>query len=119
SSVLHALARSDEPRVRDAMIGLLLLHPEFANDVVGVVAQARLQGEDELAEQAITLALAAIYLQRIWYVQLALAYQTPPALVEASFMSWRLARNLPPPAIGYGELGLRWLAAYERDRTGA
>lgn len=119
SSVLHALACSDEPRVRDAMIGLLLLHPEFADDVVGVVTQARIQGEDDLAEQTITLALAAIYLQRIWYVQLLLAYQTPPALVEASFMSWWQGRNLPPPSIGYGEPGLRRLAAYEQGRTGA
>ena len=119
SSVLHALARSDEPRVRDAMIGLLLLHPEFANDVVGVVAQTRIQGEAELAEQAITLALAASYLQRIWYVQLSLAYQTSLALVEGSFMPWWQVRNLPPPTSGYGEPGLQRLAAYERGRTGA
>lgn len=119
SSVLHALARSDEPRVRDAMIGLLLLHPEFANDVVGVVAQTRIQGEAELAEQAITLALAASYLQRIWYVQLSLAYQTSLALVEGSFMPWWQVRNLPPPSSGYGEPGLQRLAAYERGRTGA
>ncbi len=118
SQLLRALACSHEPRVRDAMIGLLLLHPEIARDVVRVVSRARLQGDDELAEQTITLALAAIYLQRIWWFQLALTDGASPALDEALFAPWWLERNLPPPSIGYGETGLRWLATYEQERTG-
>ncbi len=116
--LLHALARSDEPRVRDAVIGLLLLHPEITRDVVRVVSRARSQGEDELAEQLITLALASLYLQRIWWFQLSLAYGAFSALDEALFAPWRLARDLPPPSVGYGEAGLRRLAVYEQQRTG-
>jgi hypothetical protein len=116
--LLPALARSNEPRVRDALIGLLLLHPEIAGDAVRVVSRARRQGEDELAEQIITLALAALYLQRIWRFQLALTYGVPNALDEAIFAPWWLERDLPPPSVGFGEPGLRWLASYEQHRTG-
>jgi uncharacterized nucleotidyltransferase DUF6036 len=116
--LLGPLVRSSEPRVRDALIGLLLLHPEIAEDVIHVVSHARIQGDDELAEQIITLALAAIYLQCMWWFQLSLVYETPPALGDAPFTSWWQTRNLPPPSIGYGELGLRRLAAYEQERTG-
>lgn len=117
SQLLQALARAREPRVRDAVIGLLLLHPEAARDVVRVVSRARSQGEDEPAEQLITLALAALYLQRIWWFQLSLAYGAFSALDEALFAPWRLERDLPL-SIGYGEVGLRRLAAYDKQRTG-
>ncbi len=116
--LLPALARSDEPRVRDALVGLLLLHSEIAGDVVRVVARARSQGEDEPAEQIITLALAALYLQRIWRFQLSLAYEAFSALDEGLFAPWWLERDLPSPSIGYGEPGLRRLAIYEQHRTG-
>lgn len=118
SSLLRALARSREPRVRDAMIGLLLLHPEIARDVVLVASRVRSQGEDRLAEQIITLALASLYLQRIWWFQLALSYGESPALDESLFAPWWLERDLPPPSIGYGEPGLRRLAVYEQQRAG-
>lgn len=115
--LLPALARSNEPRVRDALIGLLLLHPEIAGDVVRVVSRARSQGEDEPTEQIVTLALAALYLQRIWWFQLALAYEAFSALDEAHFAPWWLERALPSPSVGYGEPGLRRLAIYEQHRT--
>ena len=118
TTLIRALARADEPRVRDALIGLLLLHPEIAADVMRVVTDARSAGEDELAEQVITLALAALYLQRIWWFEWALAYGAPPQLDETLFRQWRLRRGLPAPAIGYGEPGLRLLASHERQRTG-
>lgn len=119
--LLPALAQSNEPRVRDALIGLLLLHPEIAGDVVLAVSRARSQGEDELAEQIVTLALAALYLERIWWIQLSLAcdaYAAFPALDEDLFAPWWLERDLPSPSIGYGEPGLRRLAIYEQHRTG-
>ena len=118
SALLRALARADEPRVRDALIGLLLLHPEVADEVVQFVTVARAQGRDDLAERVITLALAAVYLQRIWWFQWTLAYGAPPQLDETPFRQWLLERSLPAPAIGYGEPGLRRLADYERERTG-
>lgn len=118
TTLMRALARSDEPRVRDALIGLLLLHPEIAADVVRVVADARATGEDELAERIVTLALAALYLQRIWWFEWALAYGAPPQLDETLFRPWRLQRGLPAPVVGYGEPGLRQLASYEQRRTG-
>ncbi|HEY7339843.1 MAG TPA: hypothetical protein VH591_03095 [Ktedonobacterales bacterium] len=114
SGLLPALARSVEPRVRDAVIGLLLLHPEISRDVARVVSRARSQGEDELAEQLITLALAALYLQRIWWLQLSLAYGAFSELDETQFAPWWSERNLPSPSVGYGESGLRWLAIHEQ-----
>ena len=116
--LVPALARADEPRVRDALIGLLLLHPEIADDVARVVADARTAGEDAFAEQLITLALAALYLQRIWWFEWTLAYGAPPQLDEAPFGQWLLQRGLPAPAVSYGEPGLRRLASYEQQRTG-
>ena len=118
SQLIRAQARAGEPRVRDAVIGLLLLHPEIARDVVRVASRARSQGEDEIAEQLITLALASLYLQRIWWFQLSLAYGAFSALDEALFTPWRLERDLPSPSVGYGEAGLRRLAVYEQQRTG-
>jgi len=41
----RALAACDEPRVRDALIGLLLLHPELAPMLLQGVVAARKAGE--------------------------------------------------------------------------
>jgi hypothetical protein len=55
-----ALARSSDPRVRDTLISLLLLHPDLASAAEEAIEVSRLSGDEQIAEQLITLALAKI-----------------------------------------------------------
>src|SRR5690348_12912610 len=57
--LLQRLARCPQARIRDAIIALLLLHPELANVIPTALATA----EQETREQLTTLVLAALYLQ--------------------------------------------------------
>ena len=111
-----ALARSSVPRVRDAFISLLLLHPDLANVTKDAIETARPSGDEQTAEQLTTLALAALYLQRVWRETLSLvgvSVQMPEELFGAY---WR-ERGLPAPRVNFGEAGLRALAEWERRRT--
>jgi hypothetical protein len=110
--LLHRLAQSPQARIRDATIALLLLHPELA----GVMLTALASADQETREQLTTLVLAALYLQRIWLTQLTLALGKPPRFPEAPFAALWEARCLPPPALNYGEPGLRALEAAEQQR---
>lgn len=103
--LLRRLAVCADARVRDATIALLLLHPA----IIGEVA-----ADHELSETAITLLLAATYLQATWRTRLTLAIG-PRAM--ALYGGWS-ARALPAPWRDDGEVGLRALAAYERRRVG-
>lgn len=116
--LLAALAQIAEPRVRDATIALLLLHPDLAPDVGRVVETARNQFRDAIAEQEITLMLAALYLQRMWSWRLTRTIPGRVVLAETPFAAYWRARHLPNPARDFGVPGLRQLAAYERQRTG-
>lgn len=113
---LTQLARSPEPRVRDALISLLLLHPELARAVIDALEAARLGGDPQTAEQLITLALAALYLQRMWYDSLSLV-SIPTQTPEAPFAAYWRERGLPGPQVNFGQAGLETLAAWERKRT--
>ena len=67
---LQRLAQCDEyPRVRDAIISLLLLHPELAD----AVEQALRESTAEVAERIAIPTLATLYLQRLWSVRLTIA----------------------------------------------
>jgi hypothetical protein len=115
ASLLSEVARAREPRLRDAVVALLLLHPELADSV----ERARAASDADTSEQLATLALAALYAQQKWYPLLTLAFGHPPCLSAQRFASYWAERGLPPPACEYGELGMRGLAAYERERTGS
>jgi hypothetical protein len=112
--LLHRLADCQQARIRDAIISLLVLHPELAEVIPSALATA----DQETREQLSTLVLAALYLQRIWLTQLTLALGHPPQFPEALFAALWQARRLPPPALGYGEAGLRALEAEEQRRRG-
>src|SRR5579859_4053986 len=99
AQLLQRLARASGGRVRDASISLLLLHPELAE----VIPLALASADQETREQLITLVQAALYLQRIWLTQLALALGHPPEFPEAPFTALWEARQLPPPALDYGD----------------
>lgn len=121
AAFLRHLAQSPEPRVRDAVIGLLLLHPELAPAVAATVEEARSSGEARAAEQLITLLLATLYLQRKWLALLALLLALTmghaPRVPEERFSAYWRERNLPAPWRDFGELGLHCLAVWERRRT--
>jgi hypothetical protein len=69
---ITALARSPDPRMRDAFISLLLLHPELASAALSTIETAQLESDEQTAERLISLALATLYLQRVWHASLSL-----------------------------------------------
>lgn len=114
ATVLRELARYPESRVRNAVIGLLLLHPELAAAIPDALRES-----DEPARQSLaTLALAALYMSRLWRTRLRLALGRPPELPEALLAPLIAERGLPAADEMYGELGLRALEQSERNRRG-
>ncbi len=112
--LLQRLAQASEPRIRDATIALLLLHPELAEIIPTTLAAV----DQDTREQFITLVLATLYLQRIWFTQLTMALGHALQFPEAPFQALWEARQLPPPALDYGEPGLRMLEDLEQNRRG-
>lgn len=113
--LIQCLAQCEEyPRVRDASISLFLLHPELADSVL----EALQVSEPEVAEQIAVLALATIYLQRLWSFRLTLALGHRPRFPEQRFEFLWQTRHLPPPACHYGKWGLLALQEAEQRRTG-
>ena len=105
---------NDYPRVRDATISLLLLHPELAD----AVQQALEESESEVAESIAVLTLATLYLQRLWSIRLAMALGHAPAFPEQRFAFLWESRHLPSPAYQNGARGLAALQEFEQRRTG-
>ncbi len=106
--------QNDNPRIRDASISLFLLHPELTDTILEAIKTS----EQEIAEQITTSVLAALYLQRMWSVRLALALGHLPNLPEQPFAHLWQKRKLPPPNCHNGEWGLVALQAFEQERTG-
>jgi hypothetical protein len=113
--LLQRLAQChDYPRVRDAIISLLLLHPELS----GAAQQALRTSAPQVAAQLETLILAALYLQRLWSIRLALALGHVPDFPDQPFASLWESKQLPHPSYHNGASGLIALEAYEQKRTG-
>lgn len=114
-ALIQCLAQCDEyPRVRDATISLLLLHPELAD----AVQQALQESESEIAESIAVLTLATLYLQRLWSIRMAMALGHATAFPERVFASLWESRHLPLPACRNGACGLAALQETEQRRTG-
>ena len=114
SKLIQYLAQQNEnPRIRDASISLFLLHPELASVVLETIRTS----EHGTAEQIITSVLAALYLQRMWFIRLTLAFGHLPDFPEEPFVHLWQMRHLPPPAYHDGETGLLTLQAFEQRRT--
>jgi hypothetical protein len=100
--------------VRDATIALLLRHPDLAAYLPAEADAPNGPGQESL----FVLALAAIYLQRMWRTRLALALGELP-LLPARYWA---AAGLPDPDGSLdglrAEMGLRALAVGEWQRTG-
>jgi len=104
----------DYPRVRDAIISLLLLHPEL----VSALQQSLQESTPEIAGQIETLTLATLYLQRLWSIRLALALGRISDFPEQPFAYLWESKRLPPPSCHSGMCGLTALQEYEQKRTG-
>lgn len=114
AALLRTLARYPDSRVRNAAIGLLLLHPAL----VSAIPDA-LHASDEPARQSlITLALAALYMSHLWRTRLRLALGQGPELPADLLAPQIAARGLPAADEMYGELGLRALEHFEQERRG-
>jgi len=113
--LIKRLAQQNEnSRIRDASISLFLLHPELSPDIVEAIKTS----EPAIAEQIITSTLAALYLQRMWFIRLALGLGHVPNFPEQPFARLWQQRHLPPPAFHNGEWGLLALQTFEQKRTG-
>ncbi len=113
--LIKRLAQQNEnARIRDASISLFLLHPELTDTVQEAIETS----ESAIAEQIITSTLAALYLQRMWSLRLALAFGHVSSFPEQPFAHLWQQRHLPPPAFHNGEWGLLALQTFEQKRTG-
>lgn len=112
--LLRRLAMCPESRVRNAVISLLLLHPERVNDVI----QALEESDTETGESLAVLMLAALYLQELWRTRLTFALGRHKELPTNLFADLWKQRDLPEPATFHGELGLLALQAAEQSRYG-
>ena len=106
--------QNNNTRIRDASISLFLLHPELC----AAVLEAIRTSTPQIAEQIITLVLAALYLQRMWSVRLTLALGHVPDFPEEPFTALWETRHLLSPAYFNGEVGLLSLQSFEHKRTG-
>lgn len=106
--------QSENSRIRDASISLFLLHPELADSIREAIETS----ESAIAEQIITATLAALYLQRMWSLRLALAFGHVSGFPEQPFAHLWQQRHLPPSAFHNGEWGLLSLQTFEQKRTG-
>lgn len=113
-SFLLRLAQCSNARVRDAIISLLLLHPDLAE----AVQAALQQGSSQEKETLTVLTLATLYLQRFWWYRLTFALGHAPAFPEAPFASLWRARHFPPPHAFCGTWGLLALEHAEQQRSG-
>lgn len=114
ADLLRTLAGCSESRVRNAAISLLLLHP----DLVAALPEALSASDALTAESLVTLALAALYMSRLWYTRLRLALGHAPELRDNLLTPLIATRGLPKPDELHGELGLRALEHFEQARRG-
>jgi len=112
--LLQRLAVCNYPLVENAIISLLLLHPELASSVKTVLQES----EPELTENLAVVTLATLYLQQWWFFRLAFALGRLPDFPEEPFTFLWEDRHLPFPSSGYGRDGLLALQFYQQQRYG-
>jgi hypothetical protein len=103
SELISGLAASPEARLRDALVALLMRHPEFAPDIAVTSGKLRGPAAEALREQY----TAAACLQRLWRTTLALYLPDTAPLPDL----FGPQLDLPPLDDFHGELALRELAA--------
>jgi hypothetical protein len=108
ATLLARLARSPEPRLRQALAALFVVHPELAPIAQDVAATLPAPARDQLIHGYI----AAVYLRRLWWTRFRRYLGDQPELPPY----WLDELGLPAPEELYGRLGLAALA--ELDRPG-
>jgi len=102
--LLASLAAHEDPRLRQALIALFLLHPELS----GLVRRARDRLQGRTACELMAFYTAAVYLQRMWRIRLG---QYLPAFIEMpDHFSAELC--LPRTEEEHGKVGLHRLAEW-------
>lgn len=107
-NLIRQLAENNDPRLRHSLIGLFILHPDWA-DLAKPLA-ASLQGTARI--ELIAHYMAAVYLQCMWRTRLGfyLDVQLLPDLFSAQL-------GLPSPEIRFGKTGLHALANWHAEQT--
>ncbi len=99
--LIVAITRADDARLRFALAGLFLLHPELATRAVELEPALDTNERDELRKHYV----AAMYLQRLWRTHLRLEFGEKPLIPE----HYTQEMGLPSPDVMHGEFGLRML----------
>jgi hypothetical protein len=107
--LIASLATHDDSRLRQALIGLFLLHPCLAVLVPGVAATLDKGANSELKAYY----TAAVYLQTMWRIRL--ARYLPARLELPDYFSPVL--SLPPPEDEYDKAGLYALAEWHASHA--
>ncbi len=108
-TLIASLAGNEDARLRQALIGLFLLHPALAPLILKLRPEMNGAAEIEL----IAHYMAALYLQRMWRVRL--AHYLPPFADLPDYFSKEL--SLPAPEEEYGKAGLHALAAWHAEHA--
>lgn len=126
--LLAEIALTQDIRIRESLIALLILHPELCAQVETARHRLRLlrhrhidptttspytsQQVLQAERDVVTLALAAWYLRAKWLPRLTLALGSVPTFPVSDLDPYRQERQLPPPSCRQGECGLEMLAAW-------
>jgi len=108
-TLIASLAANEDARLRQALIGLFLLHPALAP----LVLKLRLEMDAAAEIELIAHYTAALYLQRMWRVRL--AHYLPPFADLPDYFSKEL--SLPAPEEEYGKTGLHTLAVWHAKQA--
>jgi hypothetical protein len=103
-ALIAALAEHDDPRLRQALIALFMLHPQLAP----LVPPLRVRLGAPAAVELLAHYMAAVYLQSMWRIRL--DHYLPPTPDLPDYFSQSL--GLPGPDDEYGKAGLYALAAW-------
>ncbi|HVA91464.1 MAG TPA: hypothetical protein VNL71_16660 [Chloroflexota bacterium] len=103
-SLLRGLAASRHARLRDAIIALLLLHPEYSGNAQMLLANGDLAASSHVVLQSRLIAAAC--LQRLWWFTLRIYLPDQP-LISADVVT---GAGLPSPDLEYGRPCLTALA---------
>jgi hypothetical protein len=115
AALIAALAAHDDPRLRQALIALFLVHPELAS----LVPALRPTLAEPAATELVAHYMAAVYLQSMWAIRL--GHYQAPLVALPDYYSREL--GLPHPDELYGRAGLYaladWHTVHRRERGNA
>jgi hypothetical protein len=108
-TLIASLAAHDDPRLRQALIGLFLLHPDLA----GMVPRVADTLDEHANRELQAYYTAAVYLQTMWRIRL--GHYLPSVHELPDYFS--LALYLPPRQDEYGKAGLYALAEWHASHA--